>query len=70
MPAPGWKTVALRDDVYDRLVGLSEELERPINWTANRAIEYVVGQCIHTYGVDDSKPPSFDSQTAEELGLR
>lgn len=70
MPRDDWKTVAIRSDLYDRLTILSDELERPINWTANRAIEYVIRQCIHTYGDNDSKPPSFDPQTAEEMGLR
>jgi predicted transcriptional regulator len=67
MPAQGWKTVAIRDDVYARLAALAGELERPINWTANRAIEHIIGETMREH---EDGNVVFDSQTAEEFGLR
>jgi len=49
MPAQGWKTVAIRDDVYARLAALAGELERPIKWTANRAIEHIIGETMREH---------------------
>jgi hypothetical protein len=61
-----WKTIALRGDIYDRLSALAAELERPVNWTANRIVERSVDLCMKERG----DGVHFDPQTAEELGLR
>ena len=66
MPRDEWKTVAIRGELYEKLADLSAELERPVNWTANRIIERSVDLCLR----ERNGEVHFDPQTAEELGLR
>ena len=46
MPAAGWKSVNIEDDVHDQLACLSVELRRSVAWTANRIIENAVQDCF------------------------
>ena len=69
MPEPGWKTIAVRDDLYFLVQTLAGELDRPINWVATRAIEYVTNECLPPS--PGSAPPwEFDKGAAERFGLR
>lgn len=72
MPAPGWKTVALTVGVYEELAVLAAELDRPINWTANKAIEYALSRCLDPLPVagDEEQLFRLNPLSAEELGLR
>lgn len=71
MPEPGWKTIAVRDDLYDSVVVLAKELDRSISWVATKAIEYAVRECIRPDPLDDQGVGTFyDPERAEKLGLR
>jgi len=66
MPRDEWKTVSIRGELYEQLADLSAELERPVNWTANRIIERSVRLCMR----EREGEVYFNPQAAEELGLR
>jgi len=69
MPAEGWTTIAVKNELYTELQTLAGELDRPINWVAARAIEYVSRQCLPSQ--PGAVPPwLFDKEAAEKLGLR
>jgi hypothetical protein len=72
MPAPGWKTVALTAQTYDELTELAGWLDRPINWTANKAVDYAIRRCLKPAPTAGDEPDNFtlDASAAEELGLR
>ena len=67
MPAPGWKTITVPDSVYEDLSVLADLLDRPINWTATRSIEYAVAMCL---APRDGVGRGLDRKVAEEFGLR
>ena len=67
MPSSGWKTVAVDEVLYDRLVALAGELDRPVNWTARKALEHVVYSVMRR---EKDGASTFDPVTAEEMGLR
>ena len=69
MPAEGWTTIAVKDELYFDLQVLAGELDRPINWVAARAIEYATRRCLPTRS-GGAPPWEFDKTAAEEIGLR
>lgn len=66
MPRDDWKTIAVRSDLYDKLSSLAGDLDRPVNWTANKALEYIVEGCYD----DTLNGLEFNSVAAETFGLR
>lgn len=69
MPAPGWKTVCIREDTHRLLTDLATDLERSINWTADRAI---TSKCLECYEDSGVVPGGlvFSREQAEEAGMR
>jgi len=68
MPAPGWKTICIREDTHQLLTELAGDLERSINWTADRAIQ---SKCLECY--EDGKVSGslvFSKESADAAGMR
>jgi hypothetical protein len=63
MPAAGWKSINVEDDVHEQLVFLAAELRRSVAWTANRILESAIQDCYGGHPLDD-KSASFKRDVA------
>lgn len=67
MPAPGWKSVSIEEDVHLQLTALSALLRRSVSWTASRVLEHVAQECFGGHAAED--PVKLDRVKAEKYDL-
>lgn len=67
MPAPGWKTANIEEDVYIQLSHISADLRRSLSWTASRILETAIQDCYGGHPKDRSAQLNIDIATKHGL---